>query len=251
MRNGLKFWLNFLCLVFVAHSHIVHEPTCWFLRRVDFLVIPLFSMMAGVSWGSFLKKTKGCGVWYGVKMFLYPYLFWLGVYFMLNYVVVDMFVRHGEWGVSLSDVVFFLLTGHCGIQLWFLITLVYAMLIFTGLFKMLGNTVMLRVAIAVLLVLSLILPDMDFVTSSADQFRYVEYYRVWFSWLFPGFCITPPVQSLIREGKTFQLQSVIETSYKDGMITLEKYLENLYNQGRISDESTRMFRPDYQVTQRF
>ena len=62
---------------------------------------------------------------------------------------------------------------------------------------------------------------------------------------------TPPVQSLIRDGKTFQLQSVIETSYKDGMITLEKYLENLYNQGRISYESTRMFRPDYQVTQRF
>ncbi|MBO4649352.1 MAG: PilT/PilU family type 4a pilus ATPase [Lentisphaeria bacterium] len=62
---------------------------------------------------------------------------------------------------------------------------------------------------------------------------------------------TPPVQSLIREGKTFQLQSVIETSYKDGMITLEKYLENLYNQGRISYESTRMFRPDYQVTQSF
>ncbi len=62
---------------------------------------------------------------------------------------------------------------------------------------------------------------------------------------------TPPVQSLVREGKTFQLQSVIETSYKDGMITLEKYLESLYNEGRISYESTRMFRPDYQVTQSF
>ena len=62
---------------------------------------------------------------------------------------------------------------------------------------------------------------------------------------------TPPVQSLIREGKSHQLQSVIETSYKDGMITLEKSMENLYHAGVVSLESTRVYRPDYQVTREF
>ena len=189
MRNGLKFWLNFMCLVFVAHSHIVHTPTAWALRRIDCLVIPLFSMMAGLSWGGFLKKTRGVGSWMGIKTLLLPYLFWCGVYFSLNYVVMDIFVRHNGWNVTLLDGIFFLLTGYCGIQMWFLITLVYAMLIFTGLFKSLGNTVACRIVVFILLVVSLVLPDMQFVIENAGKFRYVEYYRAWFSWLFPGFCI--------------------------------------------------------------
>jgi len=62
---------------------------------------------------------------------------------------------------------------------------------------------------------------------------------------------TPPVQSLIRDGKTFQLQSVIETSSKDGMITLEKSMENLYHEGVVSLESTRVYHADYKQTQEF
>lgn len=189
MRNGLKFWLNFFCLVFVAHSHIVHSPTSWVLHKIDTLVIPLFSMMAGLSYGGFLKKTNGVGIWQGIKILLLPYLFWCCVYFSLNYVLLDCFIRHCDWDVTLGDGMFFLLTGFCGIQMWFLITLVYAMLIFTGLFKMLGNTVAYRIVVFALLALSLVLPDMRFIADNAERFRYVEYYRVWFSWLFPGFCI--------------------------------------------------------------
>ncbi|MCI5778946.1 MAG: PilT/PilU family type 4a pilus ATPase [Lentisphaeria bacterium] len=62
---------------------------------------------------------------------------------------------------------------------------------------------------------------------------------------------TPPVQSLIREGKTFQLQSVLETAQKDGMITLDKSMENLYEQGVISLETTRAFRPDFHLPKSF
>ena len=62
---------------------------------------------------------------------------------------------------------------------------------------------------------------------------------------------TPPVQNLIREGKSFQLQSVIETSYKDGMITLEKSMEKLYEDGLVTLESTRVYQADYKVTQSF
>lgn len=62
---------------------------------------------------------------------------------------------------------------------------------------------------------------------------------------------TPPVQSLIREGKTHQLQSVLETSGKDGMITLEKSMENLYNAGIVSLEATQVYHADYKQTQEF
>ena len=55
---------------------------------------------------------------------------------------------------------------------------------------------------------------------------------------------TPPVQANIREGKTHQLQSVIETGGKDGMITLEKALERLYDQGLITLDEIKRFKVD-------
>ncbi len=57
---------------------------------------------------------------------------------------------------------------------------------------------------------------------------------------------TPPVQSLIREGKTHLLQSAIETAFKDGMVTLQKSLENLYESGIIAHEETLKYNADYQ-----
>ena len=55
---------------------------------------------------------------------------------------------------------------------------------------------------------------------------------------------TPPIQANIREGKTHQLQSTIETSAKDGMITLEKALERLYDQGLVSLDEIKRFKVD-------
>ena len=62
---------------------------------------------------------------------------------------------------------------------------------------------------------------------------------------------TPPVQSLIREGKSHQLQSVMETSFKDGMITLEKSMENLYASGVVTLEATKVYQADYKITRSF
>jgi pilus retraction protein PilT len=47
---------------------------------------------------------------------------------------------------------------------------------------------------------------------------------------------TPPVCALIRDNKTFQLQSIIETSQKDGMLTLEYYMNALIQRGLIAPE---------------
>ncbi len=47
---------------------------------------------------------------------------------------------------------------------------------------------------------------------------------------------TPPVCALIRDNKSFQLQSIIETSQKDGMLTLEYYMNALVQRGLIAQE---------------
>jgi twitching motility protein PilT len=45
------------------------------------------------------------------------------------------------------------------------------------------------------------------------------------------------VAPLIRDGKVFQIDNVIETSEKSGMILFEKYLERLYSAGRITKQT--------------
>ncbi|MEM7579181.1 MAG: type IV pilus twitching motility protein PilT [Mastigocoleus sp.] len=49
--------------------------------------------------------------------------------------------------------------------------------------------------------------------------------------------ITPAISNLIREGKTAQIYSAIQTGGKLGMQTLEKVLADLYKQGKISFEA--------------
>jgi twitching motility protein PilT len=58
--------------------------------------------------------------------------------------------------------------------------------------------------------------------------------------------VTPAIANLIREGKTAQIYSAIQTGGKIGMITLEKVLADLYRSGAISFESavSKTSRPD-------
>jgi twitching motility protein PilT len=44
---------------------------------------------------------------------------------------------------------------------------------------------------------------------------------------------TPPIQNLIREAKIHQIPSVMQTSVRDGMITMQKSLEALVKSGKI------------------
>ncbi len=45
---------------------------------------------------------------------------------------------------------------------------------------------------------------------------------------------TPPVQNLIREAKIHQIPSVMQTSVRDGMITMDKSIEILVQSGKIN-----------------
>jgi twitching motility protein PilT len=58
--------------------------------------------------------------------------------------------------------------------------------------------------------------------------------------------VTPAISNLIREGKTSQIYSAIQTGGKLNMVTLEKVLADLYNSGTISFESavSKTSRPD-------
>jgi len=62
---------------------------------------------------------------------------------------------------------------------------------------------------------------------------------------------TPPVQALIREAKTFQLISTMETGWKDGMVTMTRALEDLYNGGVISAENMARLMRDYEEVHSF
>ncbi len=47
-----------------------------------------------------------------------------------------------------------------------------------------------------------------------------------------------PVRSLIREGKIYQLESIIQTSRREGMISMKKSIEDLVSMGEIRAEET-------------
>jgi hypothetical protein len=47
---------------------------------------------------------------------------------------------------------------------------------------------------------------------------------------------TPAIRNLIREAKTFQIPSMIETGAKEGMISLDQCLRDLLRRGLISPE---------------
>lgn len=62
---------------------------------------------------------------------------------------------------------------------------------------------------------------------------------------------TPAVRNLIREGKTFQLPSVIQTGVKEGMQTIEQSLCDLVMAGRVTQGEAYHKAPDKEAFQKF
>ena len=54
----------------------------------------------------------------------------------------------------------------------------------------------------------------------------------------------PAIRNLIREGKSAQIQSIIQTNRKDGMITMDDSLFELYRSGRITQKDAITFAQD-------
>ena len=62
---------------------------------------------------------------------------------------------------------------------------------------------------------------------------------------------TPAIKALVRENKTHLLQSTIETAAKDGMVTLDKALSDLYEAGKISEKDLTLFKADHKAVNAF
>ena len=60
----------------------------------------------------------------------------------------------------------------------------------------------------------------------------------------------PAIRNLIREGKTFQIPSMMQTNRKLGMITMDDSLYELYAKRKISGETALTFAQDYQYLSR-
>jgi twitching motility protein PilT len=58
--------------------------------------------------------------------------------------------------------------------------------------------------------------------------------------------VNSAVRSLIREGKTHQIYSIIQTSSKEGMLTLENSVKKLLREGKISQQTALLELPDDQ-----
>lgn len=55
---------------------------------------------------------------------------------------------------------------------------------------------------------------------------------------------TPAVGNLIREGKTYQLASVLQTGRKQGMITMDDSIRILLRKGIVTPETARFHAED-------
>lgn len=58
---------------------------------------------------------------------------------------------------------------------------------------------------------------------------------------------TPAIRNLIREGKTHQIQTIIQTGSNVGMITMDKSLINLYKRHKITLDSVKKFAVDQEA----
>lgn len=62
---------------------------------------------------------------------------------------------------------------------------------------------------------------------------------------------TPAIRSLIREGKTHQIQTMLQTGTKYGMETMDMYLLKLFKAGKISSDSLLSYAVDKDMILRF
>ena len=62
---------------------------------------------------------------------------------------------------------------------------------------------------------------------------------------------TPAIRNLIREGKTYQIDNIIQTSKKEGMQTMDNSLLDLYKQGLITKETVLKQAADIEYVARY
>lgn len=62
---------------------------------------------------------------------------------------------------------------------------------------------------------------------------------------------TPAVSNIIREGKTAQLKTVIETSSKEGMVSIDQDIKRLFKEKMVSKETAQMYMENPEILEKF
>jgi twitching motility protein PilT len=62
---------------------------------------------------------------------------------------------------------------------------------------------------------------------------------------------TPAISNMIREAKIAQVRSVLETSSKEGMHSMDQDLQRLYKEKMISKEEAQMYMENPEVLEKF
>lgn len=147
MKKNWMAWIYCLLLTAVIRCHLKRtEPL--FIEEVAFgMAIPLFAMFAGFSIGGLLRKTKGIGVLSGVKLFLFPYLFWTLVYIVLNNFILDVIIRKQSLNYSATDFISAVFFATGSVHTWFLAALIYVFIFHIALRKILSSDRAYKIAV--------------------------------------------------------------------------------------------------------
>lgn len=172
MKSGWVAWLYLLMMILVIHTHLFHVGDTLLEESIVGFAMPLYASVAGVSWGAVLKKTRGCGVFSQLKFFIYPYLFWTVVYVVLNYVFMDVMIRHQQFHFSINDALSAVFMASGVVHTWFLVVLIYVMSIHILLYKYLADKSLYIPLLLMVSVLSFVYYGASFFEGSFPAWRF-------------------------------------------------------------------------------
>ena len=183
MRNGWFAWCNFICMFIVVRQHLPYASDPPLIQKLVLLVIPLFAIIAGCSWGWVLKKTKGKGVLPGLKFFIYPYLFWLVIYYLYQ-TFLSVCVQHQDYRAPRWElVVSWVFNGQTFLPLYYIVTLIYVMLASLATYNFFSRKNLFYVLSGVTTIVMLIAHSVDV--------QYLESYSLYpvLDWICRRFCL--------------------------------------------------------------
>lgn len=172
MKKEWISWLYVVLMVCVIYEHLDTVPDSSLINALKRPCIPLFAALAGFPWYGLLKRTKGVGIFYSLKLFIYPYLFWSLIYVLLNTVVLDVFIRRGALEFSITDFFSTLFMSTRTVHLWFLIALIYVMATHIFLRRLVKDTHIYNIMLVIVAGVAFILHRANFFDHSYAALRF-------------------------------------------------------------------------------
>ena len=166
-------------MVGVIHQHLDTVPDSFWVDALKRPGIPLYAVLAGYPWYGLLKRTKGAGMFYSLKLFVYPYLFWSIIYVLMNFVVLDVLVRRGALEFSIIDFFSTLFMSTGTVHLWFLVALIYVMATHILIRRLIRDDKVYKVILIIVACVAFILHGASFFDNSYAALRFFGFNYMW------------------------------------------------------------------------